>query len=354
MALVCTWGGWRMGPGGRGDTEQLACSPDEECQKQGVEFVPTCLLHKRRRADQVDGDGPPHPRAAFWEPESSDGDAAVLSDSDSMTDLYPGKWECAPLPVLLAQLSCPSAANGSGLSTPPLSPEPHTGGQCNGTRPGPLFLPAELTARTDLGGAEHRDSTNDPLTDEDGKPRRDREQGSGDKESEVEREPAVKRGKVSGAAEAFRFGFQLLQVSERALSADRPGAGATPVEVGAASPSAGNWAPRTRFKTPGLGDDSQAEAQLSGGRGGAGRHLRLLRGGARRFIPFALGIPSAAGQEPVAAAPKLGGGEAYPALCPGADQDSVPEQKQLGSSQKKFKGRHCKPKRFRSSKQLGE
>ncbi|ELK07352.1 Surfeit locus protein 2 [Pteropus alecto] len=139
-----------MGPGGRGDTEQLACSPDEECQKQGVEFVPTCLLHKQRRADQVDGDGPPHPRAAFWEPESSDGDAAVLSDSDSMTDLYP----------------------------------------------------AELTARTDLGGAEHRDSTNDPLTEEDGKPRRDREQGSGDKESEGEREPALKRGKVSGAAEA--------------------------------------------------------------------------------------------------------------------------------------------------------
>lgn len=30
-----------------------------------------------------------------------------------------------------------------------------------------------------------------------------------------------------------------------------------------------------------------------------------------------------------------------------------PTQKQLGSSQKKFKGHHCKPKRFRSSKQLG-
>lgn len=137
----------------QGRRYQKALRKYEECQKQGVEFVPTCLLHKRRRADQVDGDGPPHPRAAFWEPESSDGDAAVVSDSDSMTDLYP----------------------------------------------------AELTARTDLGGAEHRDSTNDPLTDEDGKPRRDREQGSGDKESEVEREPAVKRGKKQLGSSQKKF-----------------------------------------------------------------------------------------------------------------------------------------------------
>lgn len=99
-----------MGPGGRGDTEQLACPPDEECQKQGVEFVPTCLLHKRRRGDQVDGDRPPNPRAAFWEPESSDGDGAGPSDSDdSMTDLYPCKWERVPPgPVGTAVLSVSS------------------------------------------------------------------------------------------------------------------------------------------------------------------------------------------------------------------------------------------------------
>lgn len=104
-------------------------------------------------------------------------------------------------PVLLARLSCPSAASGSGLSLP-LSPEPHTAGQGDGTQPAPLFLLAELTTGKDLGGAEHRNSTNDSLMDEDGKPRHDREQGSGDREIEVDQEPAVKRGKVSGAAEA--------------------------------------------------------------------------------------------------------------------------------------------------------
>lgn len=74
----------------------LACLPDEECQKQGVEYVPACLLHKRKRKeDRMDGDGPSHPRAAFWEPESSGDDGAAPSDSDdSMTDLYPRKRAC--------------------------------------------------------------------------------------------------------------------------------------------------------------------------------------------------------------------------------------------------------------------
>lgn len=68
----------------------LACPPDEKCQKQGVEFVPACLLHKRRRRDdQTDGAGPRRPREAFWEPVSSDDGAAAGDSDDSMTDLYP-------------------------------------------------------------------------------------------------------------------------------------------------------------------------------------------------------------------------------------------------------------------------
>ncbi|KAM5328803.1 surfeit locus protein 2 isoform 2-T2 [Glossophaga mutica] len=65
----------------------------DECQKQGVEFVPACLLHRRRRReDQAGSDRPRHLRAAFWEPKSSDDDGAAQHDSeDSMTDLYPAE-----------------------------------------------------------------------------------------------------------------------------------------------------------------------------------------------------------------------------------------------------------------------
>lgn len=123
-----------------------ACLPDEECQKQGVEYVPACLLHKRKRKeDRMDGDGPSRPRAAFWEPESSDEDGAAPSGSDdSMTDLYP----------------------------------------------------PELFTEKDLGRTEHRDSPDAFLTDEDGKPKHPREQGPGDgEEMEVDRKMARKRGK---------------------------------------------------------------------------------------------------------------------------------------------------------------
>uniref|UniRef100_A0A8C0X128 Surfeit locus protein 2 n=1 Tax=Castor canadensis TaxID=51338 RepID=A0A8C0X128_CASCN len=72
----------------QGRRYQRALHQYEECQKQGVEYIPACLQHrKRRREDQMDGDRPPGPRAAFWEPASSDEEGA-LSD-DSMTDLYP-------------------------------------------------------------------------------------------------------------------------------------------------------------------------------------------------------------------------------------------------------------------------
>ncbi|KAM5259489.1 surfeit locus protein 2 isoform 1-T1 [Hipposideros larvatus] len=130
----------------QGRRYQKALRKYEECQKQGVEYVPACLLHKRKRKeDRTDGDGPSRPRAAFWEPESSDDDGAALSGSDdSMTDLYP----------------------------------------------------PELFTERDLGRTEHRDSPDAFLTDEDGKPKHPREQGPGDgEEMDVDRKMALKRGK---------------------------------------------------------------------------------------------------------------------------------------------------------------
>lgn len=105
--LLFPWGGGWQGPGqaqlcagGRwGDTREpgsvVVCLTDEECQERGVEFVPACLLQKRRREDQQDGDGPPRPREAFWEPPSSNDGAASSDSDDSMTDLYPRKLECS-------------------------------------------------------------------------------------------------------------------------------------------------------------------------------------------------------------------------------------------------------------------
>ncbi|KFO21507.1 surfeit locus protein 2 [Fukomys damarensis] len=71
----------------QGHRYQRALRKYEECQKQGVEFVPACLRHRRRREYQMDGDKPLGPKDTFWQPESS-GEEAALSD-DSMTDLYP-------------------------------------------------------------------------------------------------------------------------------------------------------------------------------------------------------------------------------------------------------------------------
>lgn len=81
---------------------ELASLLDEECQKQGVEYVPACLLHKRKkREDQMDVDDLPGQRTEFWEPTSSD-EGGALSD-DSMTDLYPRK-QAQPDPCAL--VSC--------------------------------------------------------------------------------------------------------------------------------------------------------------------------------------------------------------------------------------------------------
>ena len=106
--LLFPWGGGWQGPGQAqlsaggwwGDSREPGsipvCLTDEECQERGVEFVPACLLHKRRRReDQQDGDGPPRPREAFWEPPSSDDGVAPSDSDDSMTDLYPRKLQCS-------------------------------------------------------------------------------------------------------------------------------------------------------------------------------------------------------------------------------------------------------------------
>nr|XP_025837749.1 surfeit locus protein 2 [Vulpes vulpes] len=130
----------------QGQRYQRALCEYEKCQKQGVEYVPACLLHKRRRREaQMDGAGPPHSREAFWEPASSEDDAAASDSDDSMTDLYP----------------------------------------------------PELFTRKDLGRTEPGDSTSDFLTeDEDGKPRLTPGKGPGDREEmEVAQALVHKRGK---------------------------------------------------------------------------------------------------------------------------------------------------------------
>lgn len=92
----------------------LVCPPDKECQKQGVEFVPACLLHKRKREAQMNGD---QLKGTFWQPQSSDEEAA-LSD-DSMTDLYPRKSSPAParcpsaILALVAALTYPAVGTAS-------------------------------------------------------------------------------------------------------------------------------------------------------------------------------------------------------------------------------------------------
>ncbi|XP_006776666.1 PREDICTED: surfeit locus protein 2 [Myotis davidii] len=140
----------------QGRRYQRALCKYAECQKQGVEYVPACLLHKRRRReDQMDSDRPPRRRPAFWEPESSDGDGTAPSDSDdSMADLYP----------------------------------------------------PELFTKKDLAGAEHRDSADAFLTDEDERPRHPRAEGAGDGEGRGgARAPAVKRRKKqSGSSKKFK------------------------------------------------------------------------------------------------------------------------------------------------------
>lgn len=139
--------GWRY---------QRALQQYEECQKQGMEYVPACLLHKRKkREDQMDRDELPGQRTAFWEPASSDEEGA-LSD-DSMTDLYP----------------------------------------------------PELFTKRDLGKPENSDTPEDFLTDQgDEKPKHSNGQGTGEREARVNHEGSRKLRKVSGVLQRPEWATQ--------------------------------------------------------------------------------------------------------------------------------------------------
>ncbi|XP_064891794.1 surfeit locus protein 2 isoform X2 [Columba livia] len=75
----------------QGKRYQKALKTYEQCQKEGVEYVPACLQQKKQRPqhpdDQTNGSTRPHRKEEFWEPKSSDEDGAETDDS--MSDLYP-------------------------------------------------------------------------------------------------------------------------------------------------------------------------------------------------------------------------------------------------------------------------
>ncbi|XP_029856008.1 surfeit locus protein 2 [Aquila chrysaetos chrysaetos] len=75
----------------QGKRYQKALKTYEECQKEGVEYVPACLRQKKQRThhpdEQMNGSRQPYRKEEFWEPKSSDEDGEETDDS--MSDLYP-------------------------------------------------------------------------------------------------------------------------------------------------------------------------------------------------------------------------------------------------------------------------
>ncbi|NWU65085.1 SURF2 protein, partial [Pterocles burchelli] len=75
----------------QGKRYQKALRTYEECQKEGVEYVPACLRQRKQRTqhsgDHMNGSGQPYRKEEFWEPKSSDEDGEETDDS--MSDLYP-------------------------------------------------------------------------------------------------------------------------------------------------------------------------------------------------------------------------------------------------------------------------
>ncbi|KAI1232157.1 hypothetical protein IHE44_0007219 [Lamprotornis superbus] len=82
----------------QGKRYQKALKMYEECQREGVEYIPACLRQKKQRAqhshDQTNGSRQPHRKEEFWEPKSSEEDGEETDDS--MSDLYPQKNLSAP------------------------------------------------------------------------------------------------------------------------------------------------------------------------------------------------------------------------------------------------------------------
>ncbi|NXP55208.1 SURF2 protein, partial [Heliornis fulica] len=75
----------------QGKRYQKALKRYQDCQREGVEYVPACLRHKKQRPqhrdDQMNGSRQPFRKEEFWEPKSSDEDEEETDDS--MSDLYP-------------------------------------------------------------------------------------------------------------------------------------------------------------------------------------------------------------------------------------------------------------------------
>ncbi|XP_033923462.1 surfeit locus protein 2 isoform X1 [Melopsittacus undulatus] len=75
----------------QGRRYQKALKTYEECQKEGVEYIPACLRQKQRRTqhsdDQMNRSRQPYRKEEFWEPQSSDENGEETDDS--MSDLYP-------------------------------------------------------------------------------------------------------------------------------------------------------------------------------------------------------------------------------------------------------------------------
>ncbi|XP_074968794.1 surfeit locus protein 2 [Phalacrocorax aristotelis] len=75
----------------QGKRYQKALKMYEECQKEGVGYVPPCLRQKKQRTqhpdDHTNGSRQPYRKEEFWEPKSSDEDGEETDDS--MSDLYP-------------------------------------------------------------------------------------------------------------------------------------------------------------------------------------------------------------------------------------------------------------------------
>ncbi|XP_075415964.1 surfeit locus protein 2 [Tenrec ecaudatus] len=75
----------------RGRRYQRALHKYTECQQQGLEYVPACLLNRRPRRGEGEGTStrPSGRRGDFWEPEPSEEEGA--QSEDSMSDLYPSE-----------------------------------------------------------------------------------------------------------------------------------------------------------------------------------------------------------------------------------------------------------------------
>ncbi|XP_058015497.1 surfeit locus protein 2 [Ahaetulla prasina] len=123
----------------RGRRYQKALRRYEECQKEGLEYVPACLLQKRRRRQKETDNGlcerRAKPRGAFWEPSASD--EGGNETDDSLSDLYPAELfprknatgketHDEPMSDSDEETARPVVANGSRAETMEVDSQPAT------------------------------------------------------------------------------------------------------------------------------------------------------------------------------------------------------------------------------------